>query len=128
MSACGSWHRDPKTVEISWVTEDGHQKDQDMIRSLKLSTLLPILQRGAGNKVNDWSYICSEASIKISIVQVQEASRLVAHEGARRAVPSETAWKLCTSSHSPFPNAALPTECSPVSFIISFQNKWVNSV
>ena len=103
MSAHGSWHRAPKTLETSWVTEDGHQKDQDMIRSLKLSTPLPILPRGAGNKVNDWSYMCSEASIKLSKVQVREASRLVTHEGARRAVHSGRAWKLCTSSHTPFP-------------------------
>ena len=63
----------------------------------------PFSQEGLEIKVNDWSYICSEASIKISKVQVREASRLVTREGAGRAVHSERARKLCTSSHVPFP-------------------------
>ena len=59
----------------------GHQKDQAMIRSLKFSAPSPFFRDGgrAGNGVNDRSYLCDEASIKILKVWDSESFQVDEH-------------------------------------------------
>ena len=101
----------------------GHQKVQAMIRNLEFSTLLPILQRGTRNGVDDQSCLHDEVSIKIPKVHGSESFWF----GEHMEMLGEWSVRENMESSCPFPRtlpyASLSSGFSSISFTISFYNK-----